>query len=1371
MNKYISTLSIACWAACHLFAQKQLPFSQISVADGLADARVYSILSDREGCLWFGTHNGLTRYYGNTHKNYLEGQIIFDLLEDKKRGCIWIASLGGGLQRFDPVTEKIVSYTHTPDNAKSIPCNTIDALYLDKDGRLWLGNFDCGLILFEPEMEKFTGHNLTDVPLNESNRFKFNSVHCIVEDEKEGVFWLGAENGIYRFDKRYPNNLPKRYRHPNGEGTSVFSLVKTSDHMLWASTYGNGLTRLNTLTGEWTSYPHDLEKYRQQRFDFNISLDVLPKSDHELWTYSSDWELSIFDTRTFTHTKVRLPEKEATGDIAINGRLYTDAQNRLWIARNADRSVAVFDPNTEIFRFHPIPNQGCLMESYNRVTDFAESPGENHLYLTTAGCTGLHSLRKEGLGYRLEKTAVLEDREENNVFMAVAIDKTGGVWVGAEVHPNRNQRFKRPSFWRYDPATNFLKIVRHRQFDKIPVQEHNVSDLATDAEGRLWIAADYLGLVEWDLNRDTLILHKLPCEPCKILEIKQDKAGRLLLPTDMLSLLRFEPKSRQFQSFLGNPRQEDGWRVKIAAVEEDNNGIIWISTEGNGVCLFDPEQGKVIRRFTEKDGLAYPKTSSLTKDLKGQMWVATEKGLCRYDEASQRFATYAEEDGLQSAFLYELGVFAASDGAILLGQSGGFNYYPLKNSQNDQAKPKTVFTFLKVFEKERAFPKNLNHLEEVTLRYDENYLNVGFATLNFTHPEKNRYQYKMEGLDEVWTLPADGRGYATYTNLSPGSYTLLVRGADHQGAWSEPIALKIRILPPWWRSFWAYLVYFLAAAGMVFWLWKFQLNRRLAQEETRRLKELDELKTRLYANVTHEFRTPLTLIIGLAKRSLQNASTYSPDEMKTAFQSILQNGHRLLNLVNQMLDLRKLEAGSLKPRYVQGDAIALLRYLTESFSSMAQNRNIRLQFEADADTFRMDYDKDKLTKIISNLLSNAFKFTPAGGRVNVETYCHANGNSLPKELIIKVKDTGVGIEAAHLPHIFDRFYQADDSTTRRKEGAGIGLALTKELVEMLDGRISVESIPQVGTCFTLSLPIHFEAEPEETEETEDSGAFVVPFEMPATRQAEVFPSNSELPRVLIIEDNEEVARFIASSFGNRYAVGFAENGRTGIEKAFETIPDLVVSDVMMPEKDGFEVCQTLKTDERTSHVPVIILTAKADFSDRIEGLKRGADAYLSKPFNEEELNIQAERLLHLRRQLQKRYSNLEIPVAIPAPANEPTPKTATFDLGIEDSFMQKVLGIIHEHLEDPGFTAELLYKKAGMGHSQFHRKLSALTDKTAVQLIRELRLNKARTLLKTTNLTIAEIAYQTGFNDPGYFTRMFSKEEGLTPTEFREQAA
>ncbi len=621
---------------------------------------------------------------------------------------------------------------------------------------------------------------------------------------------------------------------------------------------------------------------------------------------------------------------------------------------------------------------------------------------------------------------------------------------------------------------------------------------------------------------------------------------------------------------------------------------------------------------------------------------------------------------------------------------------------------------------------------KLRLAFANNALRFRYAAPSFDDESKNEYQYLLEGYDKDWSA-WNKETYKDYTGLQPGAYRFLVRARNIYRQVGETAVCEIQILPPFYRTWSAYLVYALLLAGGIFQVWRFGLKRirkkhlqEIKQLEYEKLKELDHLKSRFFANISHEFRTPLTLILGPVEHLL---STHPEAGQARQYHLIKRNAQRLLRLINQLLDLSKLDAGKMKLDMRLEDIIPILRGITFSFESLVETKKIRLGFESSLESAVLYFDRDKTEQILTNLISNAVKFTPEGGAVQVNVELAGEENEW---LQIEVSDTGPGISEGQLQHIFDRFYQGDEASRIDEPGTGIGLALTRELVELHQGRITVSSQAGHGARFRIRLPFGKEERP------------------PQVIEAEELDRENTL---LLVEDNPDMRAFIREILAGSYRVIEAADGQEGAEKAFEFIPDLIISDVMMPRKDGLELCDLLKNDERTSHIPVILLTAKASVESRLAGLERGADDYLSKPFNREELLIRSRNLLELRRRLRVRYANLH-------PPGPPEDKS----IQMEDAFLQKIRGIVEQHLPDVEFEIDQLARIVGMSRSQLFRKIKALTGQSPSLFIRAIRLHRGRELLQTTGMNVSEVAYEVGFSTPAYFSDAFMEAFGMRPS-------
>ncbi|MFZ4475030.1 MAG: ATP-binding protein, partial [Saprospiraceae bacterium] len=801
----------------------------------------------------------------------------------------------------------------------------------------------------------------------------------------------------------------------------------------------------------------------------------------------------------------------------------------------------------------------------------------------------------------------------------------------------------------------------------------------------------------------------------------------------------------QFEYFRTNPADRSSLSSNIVLSVADDplepGRYLWVGAKAGGLNRLDKKTGQFKQYKTAQglpDNVIY---GVLTENAGPFIWLSTNKGLCRFHVREETTKNFTVADGLQDNEFNSSSYLKMRDGTMIFGGVKGVTVFHPDSLRFNEHLPQTHIVGLQV--NNQSF--DIWGKTSITLAHNQNLLTFDFAALEFTNPAQNQYRYQLIGVDKDWVSLGNNNSIQ-FANLAPGDYTFRVQGSNNDGVWSEQAAeLRFTIRPPWWASWWAYLLYVALVAAGVWRYYQYLLRQRFSEQEKLRLKELDDFKSRFFTNITHEFRTPLTVMLGMSDQ-LAKEENDEPKRHKIGL--IKRSGENLLRLVNQILDLAKLESNALKINYIQGDVLAFIRYIAESLHSLANAQNLILRVESDQAKIVMDYDPERLLQIVHNLLSNAVKFTPSGGKVTLRA--NREGGCLH----LSVTDTGAGIPADELPHLFERFFQAKNQEHAKAGGTGIGLSLTRELVKAMGGEITVESTVGVGSTFFVKLPVTnnsiFEEKAVEISKT-----------LPANRPPAALSTNTEPDRhtILIIEDNPDVVEYLNACLKDKYNLDFAYNGQAGIEKALENVPDLIVSDVMMPFKDGFEVVEALKNDERTSHIPIVLLTAKADVQSRLAGLRKGADAYLSKPFHQEELLVTADNLLETRRKLQIKYQQ-----QILAPMTQAAPAAAE----MEDAFLQKVRAVIDAHYPEEDFALPQLCQKIGMSRSQLFRKMKALTDIAPSDLIRTHRLNKAKALLESGTVNVSEAAWEVGFKDPSYFSKLYQEEFGEAPSTTRK---
>ncbi len=739
----------------------------------------------------------------------------------------------------------------------------------------------------------------------------------------------------------------------------------------------------------------------------------------------------------------------------------------------------------------------------------------------------------------------------------------------------------------------------------------------------------------------------------------------------------------------------------------------------------------------------------------GQIWMTSAFGVYYFDSKNEELRAFDSRHGMAFARIGRFGQMM-EDGMLLTSNGEqAFNIINTNEIKENSTPPKLYITAVyPLYQRDRPF--EIEPGKVLTLQHHQKDIAIEYQGLHYEQPAEVRYSYRLNGRDEAW-IDLEHQRIIRLPGLPKGNYTFLLKAANPDGYETpEPLQLELRVLPPWWRSTWAYGLYLLLFTSAIISLyriqrqrWKMKLQMEYNEQENQRLKEVNELKSRLYTNITHEFRTPLTLILGMTEQ-VQKA----PDRwFKEGMSMIRENGQALLKLINQMLDMTKIQTGAVKLNLIQADVATLLKETFEPFQSTANNNSHQqnLELQLHFDELYMDTDPHIFEQIINNLLSNAVKFTPSEGTIILEAFHSKAQNAL----VVRVKDTGIGIATQDLPKVFDRFFQADASSTRKYGGTGIGLALTKEWVQLLNGEINVESRMNEGATFTISLPVTnlaIIATPHQLKEIPKEAAEY------GGRPAKGRPSQNELPCLLIVEDHPSFIRYLKSILEDHYQVFEATDGQKGIDLALQLIPDLIITDVMMPEKDGFQLCDALKKDERTNHIPIIMLTAKADVSSRIRGLEKGADAYLPKPFEETELLVRLQKLLEIRKRLQEKYQK-SLPLS-GSPAD---------NMLIADPLLEKVHNCIETNMSDDFFDVHVLSQKVGLDRTQLYRKVKALTGKPPVEIIRAVKMQHARRLLEESERNISEIAFALGFKDPAYFSRVFQREFGKPPKDFRKK--
>ena len=922
---------------------------------------------------------------------------------------------------------------------------------------------------------------------------------------------------------------------------------------------------------------------------------------------------------------------------------------------------------------------------------------------------------------------------------------------------------------------------------------NDVKSILEDSRGNLWFGT--LGGVNM-FNGETFthFTEKEGLNDNRVNSILEDSHGNLWFSTFDKGVSMYDGET--FTHFTDKDGLSDN---HVRSIMEDSRGNFWFGTFGEGVSIFN---GETFTHITKKDGLSDNWVSSILEDSNNNIWLGTrskglnhlvfgpgsisgrQKSLSPYNPLIQ---TYSLQDGLKGM---DMG------GEMQLDSKNRFWWGSVKclsmldmNHLKIPDKPPVIslnridingqFADYRHLDDSNGIKMEFNGVARfnnyplnLELPHNRNHLTFHFSAIDWSAPHRIRYSYKMEGLDDKWSTQS-AEAKVDYRNMPYGRYTFKVHAIGAAQKWSEPFEYTFTILPPLWLTWWAYLIYGFILLILIRWYRGFLIKRekinadlRIKEVEVSKMQELDHMKSRFFANISHEFRTPLTLIQGPIEE-LRNQFQGNAEGSIQLFQTVKRNAQRLQDLINQILDISKLETGKVKLKVSEGNLHQFARTIIQSFLSLAESKKIKYVYDLPETSDLVFFDSDKLEKILTNLISNAIKFTAEGGEIRVSLqYVNSSTKDNPSHVIIVVADTGKGIPREKLDIVFDRFSQVGDSNSREVEGTGLGLALTKEMVELYRGKISVDSQEGKGSTFTVKLPVSNNYFTDEERATHPTYQEIKPEQIePVHDQQELEyidvegdpfqATNENKPVILIVEDNADLRNYLSRNLEKNYRTLKAINGTIGLDIAVKSIPDLIISDLMMPEMDGMEMSKQLKTDERTNHIPIIMLTAKADQDSKLAGLETGADDYMIKPFDARELQVRVKNLIQQRKKLRDRYkkeflTDLE-GHEIPAP---------------EDDFMVRVLNCIKEHMTESEFNVEQLGKELGYSRQQLYRKILALTDHTPNEFIRNIRLKMASKMFHEGHRNITRVLYSVGFNTPAYFAQCFREVYGINPSEY-----
>lgn len=1342
MRTHIGLLFLCLLFTVKATAQQSSSFKHINVKEGLSNNFVLDMALDGQGFVWVATEAGLNRLTGDQCTVYkqnnsgLAGNEIQALLYVPQTNILWIGARENGISLFDCTARQFM----TIDGLTGLFNDNINDLAPAVDGGIWILYQQAGAQYYDPTTNKLVSYHQDNVPeLHGRNR-------CCMDDGNGHLYIGHVGEGMSVLDLK--KGTIKRLRHRSGDVESLpGDNVRTiyMDHLknIWVGT-NQGLGLFNPLTEKFVTFKHNPKDAHSIVGD-NIH-GICEMNDHTLWIASDLGGISVLDLNKFmavsqTDAKFRGITTANSGLSSPNTRiLLQDLSGNVWIG-NYSTGVDFIGHSQSAFYTLPYVEKQYGEEIPKRIYGI-ESDDEGNIWL---GGENELSLCRENVVRKQWNLSSYQSIPYSMVYI-IKRDRQGYVWLGINDE----------GVIRYDPLRD--------KFEHIDLQADylDIHAFYEDEEGRMWIGTEdgiyscYKNEVKKEDGLNRLLSSRT------IYGITQDSRKQMWIGTLGAGVQVFDREGKEVAHLSAN----SGFcSSNINHIYPASDGSIWIATYNGLGYIKDISHPDRFEIFNEKQGLGDNHVRAIQEDRSGNIWISTYTGISCWNVRKERFDNYDYNNGIPMGSFVESSVCTAPNGFIYFGSPNGVCYFnPQLLIDGQQVAPVRIIAcegFNKQVEQRRAEALVPDGAGVINLPYNQNSFRISFAISDFSQAGQVDYAYMMEGLDEAW-YSTEGDDQVTFRNISPGDYTFKVKARLRNQDWDEGhfAFVTVKVHPPLWFTWYAQLFYFALTVVTVFLLlraYKRKLNLESSLELERRNSqnelELNNERLRFYTNITHELRTPLTLILGPLEDLMndRNLSDYYSKKVNIIHDSAV----RLLNLINQLLEFRKTETQNRSLTVTKGNLGSLVTEVGLRYKELNRNEKVQFHIRIETADTQLYFDVDIITTILDNLLSNAVKYTCEGEIRLTLRSVQEEGN---KYVEINVSDTGYGIDAEALPHIFDRYYQAKGK--HQASGTGIGLALVKSLADLHEGILSVESTVGKGTAFIFRL-LTENTYPNALHKEEKDIVSLGEEVKEKNEREEINEENEDIrPVLLVVEDNADIREYIVTSFNSDYRIVEGVNGKDGLEKALKYIPNIIVSDIMMPEVDGIEFCRMVKEDVRTSHIPVILLTAKDSIQDKEEGYESGADSYLTKPFSAKLLRSRIRNLLESRRKLAQ---------LIVGHTSEPASEELQDTIGLtklDKEFLDKLTVIIEENLDAEKLDMAFMTDKLNMSHSAFYRKVKGLTGLSANEFIRKVKLKNSLRLLMSGAHNISETAYMTGFNNLGHFRECFKEEYGMTPSEY-----
>lgn len=1320
-------------------------FKNLGLKEGLSNGFVNDMIIDGQGFIWAATESGLTRIAGtkctifkNNNSN-IDNDGIVGLYYNKESNSIWILFKNGHIDVFDCKTQQFIHFT------QKIPKKSVADIKGAADGGIWIAYYDGTIQHYTPKNQKFSTISNKRLP-----NIK-NGIRSITDDGNDHLYIGLRIEGLYVYNLR--TQKTKYFLHnPNDPqslpGDNVRSICIDHAKNIWVGT-NLGLGLLDPFTGKFKVFKHIANNPASLAGD-NIH-QIIEMNDRTLWIASDIGGISVLDLNLYKNPlteelKFSQITKENSGLSSNNNRrIIQDSFGNIWIA---NYSMGIDFIAKSAASINTLQYMGKALEEVTGL--YCDHQG--NLWI---GRDNLMSLYQNGKLMQTWNFSSYLSNSSSSIYVFEE-DKKGNIWCGTSDN----------GVLKFNPHTHSFTRINY-------AQNLDVHALCENAQGKMWVGTEAgIFSVENDkINKEQELNRQMGNNPTIIYSIKEDNYGQIWIGTLDRGVFVF---SKQMKLIVHLTEKNLLATNSINHIIKDADGGIWMATMRGLAYVQNPLQPGAIKNYDERYGIKDSHIRAISQDKQGNIWVSMFSGIACLNIHKQRFYNYDYESGIPTSNFVEASAVTTPDGTIYFGSPGGICFFnPQQLTEPKAVSPIQIINCERVGKLSDQFASRLispNNEGIICLSHDDNTFKINFTIKDFSQEGNVEYSYMMKGLDDQW-YETEGDNEVTFRNLKPGDYTFIIRAKLKNQDWEDASTAEMKVVvnPPLWLTWWAKLCYVLLIMGILGYFFRsyqkqLLLRNSLVQEkwESKQRQQVNEERLRFFTNITHELRTPLTLILGPLEDLMEDKEIAERVHHKIG--CIHASAERLLNLINDILEFRKTQTQNRKLTVAKANLGALVREIGVRFKDLNQNSRLNIRLNIQTGVPELYFDSEVINTVINNLMSNAIKYTPEGSITLSLTMPEDN------TIAIAVEDTGYGIDKDALPHICDRYYQ--ENGNHQASGTGIGLALVKSLATLHQAELTVESEKGRGSKFTFSLKAD-RTYPEALHKDDNQDlATAENAEENETTSKE--PTEDIRPLLLIVEDNADIRLYIEESLHEDYRIIQACNGREGMEQAFSKVPDIIVSDIMMPEMDGIKMTHILKEDIRTSHIPIILLTAKTSINDQEEGYDSGADSYLTKPFSAKLLHSRIRNILSGRRRLadyivQKNISQFETSAdeqQTSQKATEEKEDAMTCQISnLDKKFLEKLNKLIENHISTDDLDMAFMTDKMAMSHSTFYRKVKALTGMSANEYIKKAKLRHSMTLLKKGEYSIAEVAILAGFNNLGNFRESFKREFGKSPSE------